>query len=103
MSNVYKIVQGDTGPTWMIGIVGVSNLTGYTCKMAVKGQSISRSVTEVASSRFYVTLTPAETGGLPLGSHVVAIELANSILIPPFVRETHLDIQILEQIVPPAP
>lgn len=97
----FTIYQGDTGPLWSIGFDDERVLTNYTCAVAVRGTAISRAVVTQngAGTRFLVQLTPTETGTLSRQTYVVGIQVSNATTTPPFVKETHVELAIQEQVV----
>jgi len=110
------IKQGDIGPIWRIGILeldadGVAtgalvdlSAGGWTCTVAVPTAStpISRAVTDLSTDnfRFLVQLTPAETALLEPEKHVIAIQVDNATLTPPFTKEKHTELVVEDQIIP---
>jgi hypothetical protein len=108
------IKQGDVGPIWRVGVdeidgngLPTGNLVdlsavGWACQVKVPSAStpIDRAVTALSTDnfRFLVQLTPAETALLaPKEAHVVAIQLENATLTPPFEKETHITLDVEEQ------
>lgn len=107
------IKQGNTGPLWRVGVNELDadgvptgslidlSVAGWTCRLGVATASapIDRAVTDLSSDnfRFLVQLTPAETDLLEPEKHVVAIELSNATLTPPFNLEEHVDLVVEEQ------
>ena len=110
------IYAGDTSPIWEVGIItsapGETPITRadldieYECWIAVPGASpaIYREVTTKndENDRFRAWLTPAETAQLGKGVHTVGIEIRNSTLTPPLIRETHVQVVIKTPAVPSA-
>ena len=110
------IKQGDTGPIWRVGILELDadgvptgslidlSAPGWNCTVAVPSASvpISRAVTDLSTDnfRFLVQLTPAETALLEAEKHVVAIQLDNATLTPPFTKERHVDLVVEDEIIP---
>jgi len=100
-----SLIQGNTGPLWQIGVSdgagGVLTLdANYTCQLSVPTASpaISRGVTETASNRFQVQLTPTETNNMEVGTHFVTIEVENTTLSPvPLRHEVSYKIDINPQ------
>lgn len=99
----FEIYQGDTGPLWTVGFSDSREVDAdYTCRMSVKGTAIARDIStlNVANTRFLVQLTPTETGSLAASrSYIVGIELRNPDATPPFVKETHVELVVLQQVV----
>lgn len=95
----FSVYQGDTGPLWKVGFSDNRSLSGYACKLAVAGTTISRLVTLTDANKFLVQLTPAETEQLPSGNHTVGVQLSNPSTTPPFVKELHLELVVEAQVV----
>lgn len=109
------IKQGDIGPIWRIGVneldadgVPTGDLidlsaTGWTCQVKVPSAGtpgIDRLVTERSSDnfRYLVQLEPDETALLEPGeASLVAIQLDNATLTPPFSKEVHVDLVVEAQ------
>jgi hypothetical protein len=108
------IKQGDIGPIWRVGVneldadgVPTGNLIdlsvgAWTCQIAVPSAStpILRAVTDLSTDnfRFLAQLAPAETALLADGTtHLVAIQIDNAGLTPPFSKEKHVELEIEEQ------
>lgn len=110
------IKQGDIGPIWRVGILELDadgvptgalvdlSAAGWTCTVAVPSAStpISRAVTDLSTDnfRFLVQLTPTETDLLDAEKHIVAIELNNDTLTPPFTKEKHVELVVEDQMIP---
>lgn len=99
----FEIYQGDTGPLWTVGFSDSRVLNvDYTCFLSVKGTTITREILTLNgdNTRFLVQLTPAETGTLAHSrSFVVGMELRNPDSTPPFIKETHVELVVLQQVV----
>ena len=104
-----EITQGNTGTLYKVGVSGVPDLSigspDYTCNISVLTgvPPIARAVTTLvdANTRFAVQLTPAETELLaPCAKHVMAIEINNTSLAPPFKVETSVEFWVKEQLIP---
>lgn len=107
-----ELYAGDTSDVWEIGFVasapGVKPVvlaaldSNFSCRIAVKGSTIARAVTikNTENTRFRAWLTPAETTLLGPGDRIVGIEIRNSTLIPPLVREVQRRLRIREEAVP---
>lgn len=71
----------------------------YTCKIAVVGATppINRSVPNKTADNLYFRgwLTPAETATLGVGDHVVGMQISNSTLTPPLVKEKQWTLRVL--------
>lgn len=89
MLEARTVYQGDT-PTWyaahdLDGNGTLADLSvGYTCQIKVVGSAVDRAVTTLdtatgyVNKRFVCTLTEAETRSLSVGSHIVALQIANA-------------------------
>lgn len=106
MTETLSIYRGDSTPPRLIGHRlddgSLATLTGqYACRIKVAGTAIDRAVTTVTgdNKQFIAALTPAETATLAVGQHVLAIEIENLSLAPPWRAETHLILTIEEQII----
>lgn len=104
------IKQGNTSPLWRVGVQSYdangNPISGqyedlssnYTCTIAVPTAvpALSRAVTALSAdnTRFLAQLTPTETDSIPVGSHTVAIEVANATTTPPFKVEAHVTLLV---------
>lgn len=71
----------------------------YTCKIAVG--SVNRAVTDKTSDGKYFRgwLTPTETASLGVGEFKLGMQISNSTITPPFVKEKQFTLRILPQAV----
>lgn len=109
------IYAGDTSEAWEIGhdlssggagAVQLAALDGnYSLRLVVPHPTaeIDRmvAVKNDANTRFIAWLTPAETLALGKGTWPVGLELRNTTLTPPLVREIHEVVEIRAALVPP--
>lgn len=72
------IFAGDSMEPVLVGAAGVTNLTGYTCRLEVVGASpaIARDVTDTEGARFVVALTAAETAQLTPKQWTVGVRIS---------------------------
>lgn len=110
MTTYTKIIRGNTGPLWRVGVPSrdsdgnktgeMENLsTDYVCTIACVDGSIERPVTALNSddTRFMAQLTPDETKDIPKGKSVVAIQIRNPNTTPEFVIEYHIDVDMKDE------
>lgn len=103
-----NVAKGDSGPVWMLDHIDangnqLSLASGYTCKMAVEGTLISRTITDRSEDNLYylISLTAAETATLIQGlTYTVGLQLENATYIPALVKEVRQRIFIDSNIVP---
>lgn len=96
----FTLYQGDTMDPLLVGLKSVTDLTGYTCNIAVAGTAIMREVTVTSGRYFVVQLTPSETGELDAGqSYRLGVQLSNPSFDVPFVKELHFSVKVEEQLV----
>ena len=101
MATTREIIQGDISDIFQVGLVDNSAMdANYACSVTVQGSSISRAVTDKTgdNKKFIVQLTSAETAALRAGTYTMAIKITNSTLTPPFSRETHIRLDVKENI-----
>ena len=107
-----EIVQGDTGPMWLIGVPnldangladGDADLTAYTCTLKfakTDGSDYERAVTSknTAVDRFLAQLTSEETDFdfMAVGKSRIVFEVKNS-EAPPYVSEVQIDVKVISQ------
>jgi len=112
MTTSKRIKQGNISPLWRVGVqeytVDGVPITGqmvtldmnYTCTVACTTAvpALERAVTTKSSDdkRFLVQLTPTETLTMGVGQHIIAIEVENTTLTPPFRVEDHVEL-VIEQ------
>jgi len=105
-----RIKQGNVSPVWRVavqtfdadGVAIVGSFedlsANYTCTVAVTTAipPLERVVTRLSTDnkRFLVQLTAAETDTMAIGNHKVAIEVENTVVIPPFRVEAHEELVI---------
>lgn len=103
-----NIAKGDSSPVWHFGHLDadgnqLSLASGYTCKVAVEGTAIARTITARTADDLYylVSLTAAETATLTVDQvYNVGMQLENPSYSPALVQERRERIFIQSNIVP---
>jgi hypothetical protein len=110
MTTSKRIKQGNISPLWRVGVqeytvdgVPISGQlvtldSNYTCTVACTTAvpPLERAVTTKSTdnTRFLVQLTPTETLTMGIGQHIIAVEVENVTLTPPFRVEDHVELII---------
>lgn len=101
--DTFEVYQGDTTKVKRIQAEGYPVDTDWSAKLTVldqgKTEVFSKDLLDIEDGRFRIYLTPAETEAIEVGSYTMGVQLKNLTLSPPFVREVHYELIILDQIV----